>query len=356
MAKLLRKTVPRPPSHRAVSEVLAAKAAWNGFRFLDATRRIWTPARRVDDAVARADDNMHAIGIGFKVVKGKPTRTLSVRMYVTRKLPRSLVPAKARLPANLDGVPTDVIEAPPAYLAAAALPPPCSIRRTRLQRPVCPGISASNAAVNAGTISMICRSRLPADAGKLFVLGNNHTLADLGAAQLGSAIVQPSPADGGDATGRIATLARFVPIDDRPTATNEVDVALAELVAGVASTAGICSIGIPQGTADPVFGTVVLKHGRTTGLTRGIIDDPSVDALVPLSRHNPGRMARFVKQIRIVPSAGMSLFAQPGDSGALVTTSPGNRVVGLLFACPDNGQFAYANPITSVIDALDIAI
>ena len=44
----------------------------------------------------------------------------------------------------------------------------------------------------------------------------------------------------------------------------------------------------------------------------------------------------------------------PGDSGALVLTKPGNLAVGLLFACPDNGSFAYANPILAVLDALEI--
>ncbi len=356
MTKAARTSNPKPPSLRAVSEALEAKLAWSRHRFLETPRRVWALARRVSDAIERADDNMHAIGIGFKLVNGKPTRTMSVRMYVTRKLPRSLLPAQAQLPPDIDGIPTDVVEAPPAYLAAMAIPPQCSIRRTREQRPVCPGISASNAAVNAGTISMICRSRRPADAGKLFVLGNNHTLADLGAAAVGSDIVQPSPADGGDISDRIATLARFVAIDETPTATNQVDAALAELVAGVQTQPGICSIGIPQGIAAPEFGAVVQKHGRTTGLSRGIIDDPSVDALIPLSRQDPGRMARFVQQIRIVPAVGMSLFAQPGDSGALVTTRKGNRVVGLLFACPDNGQFAYANPIASVLEELEIAV
>lgn len=344
------------PSNRAVRDALEAKLELSRRRFREAPRRIWTLARRVSDAIDRAEDNLHAIGIGFKLVDGRPTRTLSVRLYVTRKLPRSWLSTRATLPAEIDGVPTDIVEAPPAFLAAAAIPPRCSIQRTREQRPVLPGISASNAAVNAGTISMICRSQRPADAGKLFVLGNNHTLADLGAAKKGSAIIQPSPADGGVAADRIAKLSRFVAIDESPKATNQVDAALAELVTGIPCETGICSIGIPQGTTAPTFGAVVQKHGRTTGLTRGVIDDPSVDAVIPLSRNDPTRTARFVQQIRIVPAVGMSLFAQPGDSGALVTTRKGNRVVGLLFACPDNGQFAYANPIASVIQQLEIAI
>jgi len=50
----------------------------------------------------------------------------------------------------------------------------------------------------------------------------------------------------------------------------------------------------------------------------------------------------------------VSLFAQGGDSGALVTTRNKGRAIGVLFACPDNGSFAYANPIAAVLSELEI--
>ena len=73
-----------------------------------------------------------------------------------------------------------------------------------------------------------------------------------------------------------------------------------------------------------------------------------------VTRTNPARVARFVQQIRIRPAGGASLFAQSGDSGALLTTRNGNRAVGMLFACPDDGSFAVANPIAAVFAALQI--
>jgi hypothetical protein len=98
----------------------------------------------------------------------------------------------------------------------------------------------------------------------------------------------------------------------------------------------------------------VQKHGRTTGLTVGVVDDPSVDVLIPLRRSDPTRVTQFVDQIRVRPVPGMFVFAQSGDSGALVVTKVGCHPVGLLFACPDNGSFAYANPIQAVLDSLEI--
>jgi len=53
-------------------------------------------------------------------------------------------------------------------------------------------------------------------------------------------------------------------------------------------------------------------------------------------------------------TAGQFVFAQPGDSGALAMAKGDNSAVGLLFACPDNGSYAYANPISTVLDALEI--
>jgi len=68
----------------------------------------------VDLAVASAGLNVHAVGVGSKLVKGKPTRTRCVRLYVVQKHAKSLVPPKDLLPENIDGIPTDVIESRPA--------------------------------------------------------------------------------------------------------------------------------------------------------------------------------------------------------------------------------------------------
>jgi hypothetical protein len=83
-------------------------------------------ATHVVDAVERAGTQVHAIGIGRKIVGGVATQTACVRFYVTQKLPRGLLKPETVIPMSLDGVPTDVIEAPIAYFAA---PPPlaCSV-------------------------------------------------------------------------------------------------------------------------------------------------------------------------------------------------------------------------------------
>lgn len=313
---------------------------------------VWSPSRRVADAAKRAAAQIHAIGVGRKYVSNERTNTASVRVYVTQKLPKSIVPPEARVPELIDGVPTDVVEAPPAFLAMPPAPS-CSLRRTRTQRPMRGGISGSNVSVNAGTLAALCRSTRASEHGQLFLLGPNHTLADLGAVPIGASVTQPSPRDGGTEAERIGGLARFVPIHESDRAENLADAALALLDAGIEAELEICSIGRVRGTAPNSSDRKVAKHGRTTGLTFGVIDDLSVDVVVPLSRSDLNRVARFVRQIRIRPTGQMTVFAQAGDSGALVVSRDGNHAIGLLFACPDNGSYAYANPIERVLELLD---
>ena len=68
------------------------------------------PTISVAAAVSSAARNVHAVGIGRKVVEGKTTRELSVRLYVVQKLAKSLLPPRDLLPETIDGVPVDVIE------------------------------------------------------------------------------------------------------------------------------------------------------------------------------------------------------------------------------------------------------
>src|SRR3954452_9878830 len=65
---------------------------------------------RVEAAVAAAGQNVHAVGIGRKIVDGEPTGDMVVRLYVVQKLAPSLIPPRDRLPESIDGIATDVIE------------------------------------------------------------------------------------------------------------------------------------------------------------------------------------------------------------------------------------------------------
>ena len=342
------------PSASALEELCHAKAAasaWyvRGARNLTGSLEMHT---RVTELQRRAGDLVHAVGIGRKRSGDKLESTLCVRLYVTRKLPRRLLSAIDLLPAQIDGIPTDVIEAPQAYFAAPISP--CSIKRLTRQRPLVCGSSFGNVAVVGGTLGARVRSTRAGESALRLVLSNNHVLADFGLAPVGSAVCQPSVADSGDPQDIVGRLLRFAPISVGSGTENHVDAAVAEIEANTQVAAGICTVGAIQGVASAAIDQPVHKHARTTGYTSGSVDDIDCDVLIPLSRTDPTQVARFTHQIRLRPRTSTTRFAQAGDSGAVVLDKLTNRAVGLLFACPDNGSYAYANSIERVLEALDI--
>ncbi len=310
--------------------------------------------QRIADLQDSAGELVHAVGIGRKRVNGKLTDTIAIRLYVARKLPKRLVGLASLMPSHVAGIATDVIEAPPAYFALPLAP--CTLKRLTRQRPVQPGGSLGNIAVIGGTLGARVRSRRAGEHGLRLMLSNNHVLADFGMAPIGSEICQPAMGDGGEPSDVVGRLLRFAPIVIGTQADNRVDAAVATVDGSVALSSSICTVGAINGMVSPSVDMAVHKHARTTGYSSGVIDDVDCDVLVPLSRTDPTRIARFTHQLRIRPRSGSSRFAQGGDSGALIVGKPSNAAVGLLFACPDNGSYAYANPIRDVLDTLEVEL
>lgn len=334
-------------------DILQAKETLSG-RLLRARVRADVVATRatfrVAEAVAAASSNVHAVGVGRKIVDGKETDQLCVRVYVIQKLAESLLSAKSAVPAALDGVPTDVIETPPAFIQAA-----CNVNRKKRQRPVLAGISTAHFQVTAGTLAYFFRSTKAGDSpNDVYALSNNHVYADVNLAHIGDALYQPGPADGGTANDHFANLSRFVKIKLGGTQINRVDGAIGKLLDGVTYRAKICAIGKIEGSETAVEGMLVRKHGRTTGYTEGKVTDDSYDALVGMDHNNPAIVALFKEQMRIERIAPHPAIGRGGDSGSLVVMKSARKAVGLYFAGPTSGIYGVANHIKNVLTELQI--
>ena len=195
-----------------------------------------TATMRGSDAVNAAGVSVHAVGVGRKMTNGSATNEMCVRFYIVQKLAKSLIPPRDLLPESVDGIPTDVIESPPAFIqarkkpavriravAAAATEAKTEGRRSRL-RPMSAGFSVAHRNVTAGTIGYFCRSTRQGDPpGMVFILSNNHVLADVNVGALGDDVYQPAPADSGTFDDHRADLRRFVPIRLGGVAINHVD-------------------------------------------------------------------------------------------------------------------------------------
>jgi hypothetical protein len=301
--------------------------------------------------------HVHGVGIGPKITDGVvQPETIAVRVYVIQKLPLDALPAEAILPGEIDGVPIDVIESAPAFLAPEnqATPPPtgadCTGRRQAFRFTVIGGISTGVAgSAKKGTIACFCRSTRVEDNGAALVLSNSHIYVDGGQQHL----VQPATGDG-PMDNPFAKLLRATTIQLGGQVANEVDAAVGQLAEGRPHRQEICSLGPIRGTDLPATQMLVQIHGRTSGPSEGIIDDISYDGLFGEDPDDPSTLALFVNQIRIRGTNGA--FATGGDSGSLVIRreDQGSPAIGLLFASSADRTYGTANPIGKVFEALEI--
>ncbi len=300
--------------------------------------------------------NAVAVGVGYKIAGDVQTAEPAVIVSVKQKLPLAQLAAQDVVPKTVGGFKTDVIET--GEIVAFQDP-------KQKMRPARPGVSIGHFQITAGTLGCLVRK-----SGEILILSNNHVLANSNNAQIGDAILQPGPYDGGTSADQIGALAEFVPIafDGTPPAppgclsqlmsliglqprqpqqnepgNNKVDAALARPTTPDLVNPDILNIGVPIGAGTATLGTPVQKSGRTTGYTTSTI--LQIDVTVAVNYGGP--IATFTGQLM----AGA--MSQGGDSGSAVLDMS-KRVVGLLFA--GSNTTTILNPIQFVIDMLGIEI
>lgn len=316
-----------------------------------------------------AKPNVVGVGIGFRYVGRTMTDEVTVVTLVREKIAEAGLPRAARVPREIDGLRTDVVEVGDLRALQA---------RTDRWRPAPGGVSIGHFRISAGTLGAVVRDRA---SGERLILSNNHVIANSNDAQVGDPILQPGGADGGNVPGDvIAELLRFAPIAFNvaaPTcglaatvagvlsglavlvgsshrmrayqvnqqASNLVDAAVARPVQDDVVLDEILEIGEVSGTLPAALGMAVRKSGRTTGFTEGTITvlDTTVDV-----NYGVGRVARFENQI-----VGTAM-SQGGDSGSLLVAADAQQAVGLLFA--GSPQSTIFNPIDVVLNSLDVTL
>src|SRR5438034_38630 len=329
-------------SRRSIPQDLAAAKREAIERFLPAPG---TGTRRVVHRVsADPQRNVVGVGVGAKIVKGKATDRPSVRLYVARKLAKGLVSPMLMLPAEIDGMNTDVVEL--GRLHAQGL----SARGRK--RPAKPGCSIGFALegahadlLMAGTLGAVVSRD-----GSKFILSNNHVLACENELPIGAPIYQPGLLDHGDRSiDAIAKLSHFIPLSvSEP---NAVDCAIAEILdpalIRATSMAKVGKLASPE-PIDVVERMRVEKVGRGTGYTIGEVFD--VSATVTLD-YELGSLT-FADQFLIRGVAGA--FSDYGDSGALIVDLDSRRAAGLLIG--GNTEHAVANHLDDVLEALQVSL
>ena len=229
--------------------------------------------------------------------------------------------------------------------------------------------------LSVGTLGFFVRDA----ADRVYLVSNNHVIANENNARKGNAIVQPGTLDLTDTEIdmmntmdrlrdqlRIAKLSAWVDIvfpTNSSVEFNDVDCAIAEVDQERRSVTEIARVGLggvsrglgPRYRIDTESGRVVgsprvYKAGRTTGWTEGEV--VALDVMVDVE-YGAG-VARFRNQLAIRPTQDNGgPFSAAGDSGSGIYNAE-HKLVALLFA--GSTTRTLANPASSVIRALRDAL
>jgi len=279
------------------------------------------------------DPNIVGIGIAQKVTEKKKTGALSLCFYVEKKRPKSKVDHNRMVPpvmsvADRTAVFTDVQE------IGRIVP-----QVNKLNTPLQSGYSCGHVKTTAGTLGALVKKGK-----RLYILSNAHVLALSGKGAPGDKVCYPGTADRGAAAQQVvATLAEFAKFDVTDDYVNTVDAALAEVDEDWADklNLSIYKANSPIKVAEPVRDMKIVKRGRTSGDTEGVVRD--VHFSIAIKYPGVGKLG-FVDQVLCTQ------YSAGGDSGSIIVDKASGAVVGLHFAGSAMGSVF--NPIGEVVKKL----
>ena len=308
-------------------------------------------AREDTAAFATPLSNIHATGVGIRIKDKKMVKDdFTLKVYVFSKI--DLKEKTPELTRQFNGIAVDV-EVLPVQLAlakrkkavrlqrAAATASATTISQHRTKhRPIEGGISI--APINepfVGTLGCFLQ-RVTGGSKQIFALSNNHVMADVNRLPVGTLIVQPGPEVAQSAPEDVfAALSAFIPIRFPQTrldpVVNAFDAAISivsdETLIKTSAIFGISNYNPKVSVAVP--GMRVIKSGRTTGVTTGVVSATRVNGVqVNYGSSNSPIIATFNDTITIVSDDPDKPFSLPGDSGSVILDQETGQPVALLFA------------------------
>jgi hypothetical protein len=234
----------------------------------------------------------------------------------------------------------------------------------KLTRPLRLGASIGYMDITTGTLG--CFVRDPNNPDQTLILSNNHVLANENHTTENAPITQPTKADGGGLPQyQVASLYKYIPLQFGENTINQVDAAVAAINEGVDNEPNeipdaVSLRGLYSNPQNTLLGKVVVKQGRTTGLTYGRITTIELDDI--LIKYVKGKCVfnglieiEGINQRDSSEPGDSSVFSRPGDSGSLIIDTDGNAV-GLLFAGNEQENISFATPIEIVLKNLDVEL
>jgi hypothetical protein len=304
---------------------------------------------------------VNAIAIGPKIVAGKKQNEIAIKVFVTKKRKSEHLADNERIPKEIEGVSTDVIE---QDLTASSHSGSSIDHDTDPHDRMIGGINVGTPD-EIGTLGAIVLD----ETGQAMILGASHVLAPFMNSSSGAPVCNP----GEDQTRVIATL------HDKEL-NDTMDAAVAILKDPANKECKIFELGAVNGYIDekelnnmmdayiaggpPIR---VQKRGITTRKTSGTIEDinfGTINAPITLNYSHDLPPGKFQNQILIVPDDNSgNKFSGPGDSGSCICTplDDSRKIVALLAGGLDNpnpdGKFrSIASHIQPVLNRFHIDI
>lgn len=312
--------------------------------------RIGRRARNRAAAMHLFNPRITLIDLGWKMRDGQLTDELTVRFHVREKMrgpifeafsvryPALVLPSESEL-----GFPVDYIEAKYRSQLWNSPFPSTSIRRDGLCNPLRGGISISNEwSYGYGTLGGLVKDRLTGD---IMVLSAWHVLANSAYTRPGLRILQPGVGDGGST---YHTIARFT----RHAMNQGIDAAVAKLEGSRSTLNDEYEIGLVTGAIEPMIGMRLIKSGRASQVTHGLIS--GLEGEQPIWYAGFPRKIRHIVHITQPPEGGE--VSRGGDSGAWWLDQATNEVAALHIAGNDDPEYALAISMPRVLDALAVDI
>jgi hypothetical protein len=290
------------------------------------------------------------IDLGWKIRDGELTDELTVRFHVRQKPigptyeafavqhPELVLPSEADL-----GFPVDYIEATYDSQLWGSLSPAPTIQRAQICNPLQGGISISNEwEYGYGTLGGLVKDRFT---GEKMILSAWHVLAYSAYTRPGLRIFQPGLGDGGTSNN---TIARFT----RHAMNQGIDAAVAKLEGDRSTLNEEYEIGSVTGTIEPIMDMRLVKSGRASQVTQGIIS--GVEGERPIWYGGFRRKIRHIVHIMQTPEAGE--VSRGGDSGSWWLDFATHKAAALHIAGNDDPEYALAISMPHVLDALQVDI
>lgn len=304
---------------------------------------------------------VHAVGVGAKQVAGERTNDVAIAVFVERKRPPSELAPEERIPDEIEGVKTDVVEIPVPTTIQTGPGQLFGAQRVddHEYRPVRGGTACSRPGHGHGTFG--CLFTVVGDASTVIASTCHHVVYDhCSDTASHEEVGQP---DGETSSSRCCS--DIVGTVLAAQCDGQVDIALIKLNGGEEWLAEVQQVGPVRAThfvttaeANPPNTYPVKKRGRTTALTGGAITHTGTTGTI-LESDGVTVHRTYTNGMVVAPNPDPASpgtptdFALPGDSGSALLNEL-DMVVGIVFGASfatatTNGS-AFAFPIKDLID------